>query len=235
LYFVPDVPGADEALLRELGLDVLLEGGYAQCNVAEGPAPKTGVVLAAAPANPEGALATAGYYPDRQEWLQAPGKDYWIGFEKDNRPGPADLERKKLISGHPVKLSDGHTWAVPVARSVNGSSPLPRRLAWDGAGWIPGGLLEEFKELFAQACAMWDTLIGAEATDITLTDECNTAAMALGLNYRLSPIEISALGLFDTKTEVDVLMAVIDWPMVESELKKKRVAGADVSGPGKKD
>ena len=235
LYFIADAPGVTRGLLEELGLaSFISETSGIQCNVSDGPGGRGGVVIAASPETNDGKAATAGYHPKSQEWIEEPGKRYWVGYEKERRPAPADLERRDLIAGHPVKLADGNLWTVPVARAVNGSTPLPRRLSWDGKGWIYGDVLEQYRELFAQACRIWDLLVGAlaeKSAELTVTDECNVAAMALGLNYRLGPLEISALGLFDTKSEVEVVKAVIDWPMLE-EIKKKLAAEGDTSPAG---
>jgi len=234
LYFIPGVPGVTQETLDKLGLGSFIDVNCGQCNVSDGPAKKGGIVIAGTPEHPQGKAATPGYYPKIQEWTPEPEKRYWIGYEKANRPQPVDLERGDIIAGHSVKLADGNIWQVPVARAINGSTPLPRRLSWNGKGWIYGDVLEQYKELFAQACRIWDLIVEAEKAEVTLTDECNVAAMALGLNYRLGPLEISFLGLFDTRTEVEVVKAVIDWPMLE-EVKKKLELGEISLDAGNKD
>jgi len=170
--------------------------------------------------------------PDAIVWSRIPNTDLWLGYHPGgNRPGPADLARPETIGGHMVKLADGNEWLVPVARAVNGTSPLPRKLAWDGSKWSAGEVQDRYRDLFGEACRIWDLLIHCEEATVTISDEANLAAMALAVNYRLGPAEISALGLFDTKCHLDVILALVDWPVV-TELAKKKAAGEVFSPPG---
>ena len=160
------------------------------------------------------------------------GKTAWVGFTPANRPGPERLARRKTIAGREVELADGNRWPVPVARRIDGEPGLPRRLEYDGEAWRPGAVLPLYASLFDEAARIFDSLINADAEDdapLTLSDECDLAARALQINYRVGPAEISALGLFDTRTHADVLLAMVDWPTVLAF--KKKVDSGEVSLP----
>ena len=185
------------------------------------------------------------------------GRPVWIGWPKGQPPGPEDLARREMMGGHAVTLSDGRRWLVPVARLVTGDSPLPRRLVrGDDGQWTPGDVSGPLAGLFAAACRWWEALTsyaeaafaggpgapegtdpgspgggGETMTAITLQDECETAVMALAVNYRLSAVEVNLLGLLDERTEAEVLMALCDWPAV-LEMSKKAASAGPGSPPG---
>jgi hypothetical protein len=156
---------------------------------------------------------------DHVKWHETSHK-YWIGYRENEFPSPEALARRKMFNGHYVRLGDGAPWLVPVARLVDGGSVFPRRLAWDGKNWNPGDILNKYKGLFEDACKFWDAL--ANGGQYEFSDGANLAAAALGLNYKISPEEISILGLFTTETQRDALMAVVDWQTVVELSKKNR-------------
>lgn len=225
LYYIPKRQAADADTIAAAGLAYAITPSIAHRGTSGGPDGAAGVIVA------QGDAKGVGYFADAQTWLQAPGSEFWIGYTTDDPPGPDDLARAKQIAGHEVELGDEKRWLVPVARALDGTSPLPRRLAFDGKQWAPGDILARYTDLFGEACRVWELIAGASDEEVTISDECGIAVMALAVNYRLGPVEISMLGLFDTQTEAEVLKALVDWPTFEA-FKKKLASGEITLPPG---
>jgi len=237
LYYLPNVRTLNEAGVREAGLAYALgRGGPTYQAMSPGPNGSAGVLFTLPGASGQCASSEAA---GRATWAQVPNAAVWVGFDPDDPPTPEDLARERQIDGHGVTLEDGQQWLVPVARALAGHCPLPRRVSWDGAQWSPGEVLERYRDLEGHAQRLWGLVMGAaEATPeteapppITFADECDIAAAALALNYRLGPAEISLLGLFSTESEARVALAIIDWPALEA-LKKKAASDTPDSPPG---
>lgn len=229
LYYSPNTKMVTADAARRLGLGYAFESGGPACLEAhKGPDGGHGCIFVFPDA--------AGDHPpihvtDRHEWIQLPGSGVYVGVDPDQLPTPESLARREQIDGHFVTLGDGCEWLVPVARMISGATPLPRRLAWDGTEWTPGDVMPKYRELFGAACRLWEVLSGGDAAELTLSTECDIAATALAINYRIGPAEISLMGLFSTQTEANIAKALIDWPAL-MELKKKLDAGELSSEPG---
>jgi len=216
--------------VKEAGLAYAVgKGGPTHSPMSLGPDKQSGVVFS---------FGTAPLHLGKQpKWEQMPNSKIWIGYDPDQKfPGPSELKREQTFGGHEVKLADGNKWIVPVARALDGTTPLPRRLRWDGSEWTPSDVLPQYVDLFDKACALWDGLMAAAVnpeaeTGFTFSQECDVAAHALALNYRVGPAEISILGLFDTQSEIEIAKAIVDWPTFEQI--KKNMASENVgSTPG---
>jgi hypothetical protein len=212
---------------------IAAEAGPEWAATAQGPDGAAGVIFSL-PGRMGAALSPSAVGECR--WEKYPGReDVWLGWNPKAPPAPIDLVRSTVVPGHPVKLSDGNEWLVPVARRLAGRTELPCSVAWDGKTWKQGQVLERYRELWEEACRLWDEITGAKAATIRLETSLDFAARALAVNYRLGPAEISALQLFDTESEGRMVLAVVDWPAFE-ELEKKvpgsPPAGGERSGAG---
>ena len=222
----------------ELGLGYAFETpSIGSVQVDGGPGNKAGVIFSA---SSESKLIR--YKPDLQVWEPYPGKDgLWFGYWKDNRPAPDDLLRRKPKDGHLVELCDGREWLIPVARAVDGTSPLPRALKNDGTNWLVGDVKEAFKDYFARACQLWDVMfpdegeVSGEDRIITIAGAADLCVIALSINYRVSVAEVSLLELLDTETYTAVCKAVVDYPALEAMVKKNKIAEPQSSAPGDAD
>ena len=116
-YFVPTLKTMTRQKADSLGL------GYA---APEGDGGPTAVEILSG--GPEGQAGIAFSYCDGsnlsraglvnwEEHYALPG--VWLGVDPDRQTTPDDLERRDSLAGHPVRLADGQTWTVPVARMVN--------------------------------------------------------------------------------------------------------------------
>jgi len=228
----------NKAKVVELGLGYAFETpSVASAHADTGPGGKAGVTFSAS-----SKAGMVRFKPEEQVWEPYPGKEgLWLGFWKENHPTPDDLLRRKPKDGHFVELCDGQEWLIPVARAVDGSSPLPRALKNDGANWLVGDVKEAFKDYFARACQLWDVMFPAEgvASDedriVTIAGAADLCVIALSINYRVSAAEISLLELLDTEIYTAVCKAVVDYPTLEAMVKKNETPGAQSSTPGDAD
>lgn len=228
VYFRAGSPSMNRRTVEDLGLGYLLDG---DAGVASGYTPK-------GPSGGAGAIfgrSGQSLHAEGLHWERYPGKEgLWIGWDRNAPPGPADLARKVQLGGHEVELGDGNRWLIPVARCVDGSSPLPRRLQWSPEGWRPGEVLGRHATLWETACAYFE-LMNRAASEPGLTvswDEgANTASLALQQNYVTSVVEASLLGLLTTTTSGEVCRALVDWPTFLELLEQEDGTGPKSDGP----
>lgn len=230
LYFLPGGPAVTRKRVEDAGLGYLFDGrrgpGPSHVGLEPGPGGKPGCAFSVA-----GRSGRGGPLPSRASetkpgedgkrepvvaWSPIHGTEAWIGVLEDALPGPADLARAEAIEGHQVELGDGASWLVPVVRRLRGDPGLPCALVFDGHDWNRGDVKPAFRALWAAACRIWAVFQGARVGEpVTLTEEATTAATAIAVNYRVSPVEVGALGLLDTGSHVELLKAVVDWPSLK--------------------
>lgn len=227
IYFVEGAQTMTRDRAGELGLAHAVSEGLSFMSTSNGPEGRRGVLFA-----PE-----APRLAPNMSWTPL-GERAWVGFDLENPPKPEQLIRSEQFPGHQVKLSDGQEWLIPVARCLDGTTLLPKKMEYRDGAWIEGDLQPRYQSFFQSAVALFDRLMGIEAegehVQAEVTTEIDLAAHALGLNYRLGPAEISALGLLDTRTAQAVALAVIDWPTFIA-LKKKMESEPASSAPGSGD
>lgn len=158
---------------------------------------------------------------DRCDWAPYPGQEgLWLGVDRSDPPGPAELEREDLIPGVDVEMGDGNRWTIPLARA------LPRQRAWDGTGWGDGPVVAQYAELFDRAQAAFSALVHAiglteePPSKVTLDDESDLAVAALGVNYKVGPAEASYLGLVTTKAQGRAVLAMCDFEGLKKKLEE---------------
>lgn len=226
-YYVPGRKTVREADVAELQLGHAASGGPTFAATTRGPDGGAGVVFSWGAEN----LALAGHESVR--WTKHSTLELWAGVR--GVPSPTQFARKEQYDGHWVTFADGQRWLVPVARALSGASPLPKRVEWDGASWVAGDVLPRYRDLFSHAVRVWDmvraTVEDGNSGEFTLDDQCMIAALALAVNYRVGPLEITALGLFDSRAEGLAVLAMVDWPSV-AQLKKSLASEELCSSPG---
>lgn len=234
LYYVPERKHALVDDLDELGLAYAFERDCTPRGT-RGPDGADGVILADCER-----VERIGYYADRQQWQKIPGNPAgaWVGRYTDGAIKPEDLERIETLPGHMVRLADGQEWLVPVARgwAEQGGEAvwyvaLPQKTQVDENGnWTQGDVLDRYGPLWQLARRWWDFQFATAAEDepegaqpgFDFAARADAAVTALAVNYRLSPIEVSLLGLFADGIPQQILMAVVDWPTMQKFLKKKQ-------------
>lgn len=200
-------------------------GGPANCN---------GVWVAAFP--PPGSGQQPPFYkPDGQEWKRGPDGKFFVAFDDDGRPGPDDVCRPNIISGHEVKLRDGNLWTIPIARSVVRGATLPRGiiLSDDGRTWRFSDL-PEYLAICRDAETIFDMLVKGGTVKLDINEAMRICAAALAINYRVGPVEVSMLQLFSESEMWDVMQAICDWQTVtkvgsDQEKKSSASAGSPIS------
>lgn len=219
LYFIEGRPSMNAAALAATpGLAHLV--GARHCSfrgvTGTGPGGAGGCVFTVTDAEPN--LTRLLYQKADQVWHPlggAPG--LYVGWWKDTRPGPETLARPDRVPGYDVRMGDGRLWHVPCARPIRDSPcpGFPRALTRDadGPGWVVGGVVEQYADLYAKAETVFkDMTTIDEAGQVTFSDGADIAVTALGVNYRIGPDEASALRLLTTACIVDALHALVDWP-----------------------
>ncbi len=236
LYYVPNRQSAQLSDLPELDLAHAFEKNCSPRGVINnGPDGGAGVILADSTRVPN-----IGHYRDRQEWIRIPGNPAgaWVGRYTDSPVEPKDLQRDEMLSGHEVRLADGRDWLVPIARAwgefegeVGWCKRLPQKTTLDEDGnWTTGEVVERYAEIWSTVCQFWDALLDGDSEDAESEDAGQGAAkiqfdfpgirdaalQILTVNYRLGKAEVALLGLFESGTSDNVLMATIDWPGFEA-------------------
>jgi len=244
-----DLPGLGIGHAFEQG------GGMAVCGVSHGIDGLRGHVLA-----DPGRMDSqrVGYYPDAQQWRRMPGRPadapaVFVGIYRDSPPTPANLRRREMLTGHDVKLADGHDWHVPVARGLSDTGgtmrqyiALPCTFGIDDAGdWTANTVEARFAPLW-EAARQWvdatalmsgkpddsdapgdsDTTPEPppEADGMSMTDAANFATLALSTNYRVARAEVAMLGLLNQMNVGRVLNALIDLPTFARWAAKNAIA-----------
>jgi hypothetical protein len=241
LYYVPTAQTTAQARtgLADAGVDADLFEGLAGNHSAKGPDGAGGFILGPAPGPNVVNL-------DSQEWLEVPGKRYWVGCYKSTPPGPADLALDPQIAGHEVELGDGNRWLIPVARKYREykgtlgwvlALPRTRRINADG-NWEEGDVVKRHRPLWHEVMRIEELYERYEDGDemafenVTIDTETKLVAMAIATNYRIGPAEITLLGLIDGAVIQPVIDAVRDMPTLVSLAKKAEASGEESILPG---
>lgn len=231
IYWTPAAQPPNRERVVAAGFAYALAAGGPSVTQGPGPDGAGGHLLAFGAGNPSPVGHTL-------TWTPVGATGYYTGVDPADPPTPSDLARPLQRDGHVVRLGDGRDWLVPVARAVDGTTPLPRAVTWDGHDWGLGDVETAYRALFAAACRLWNGLreraatAGEETVTVTVRDEIDLAAAALAVNYRVGPTELAVLGLLTTETAGRVCLACIDWPGVQALAKKQPAAPSPPPGDG---
>jgi hypothetical protein len=125
------------------------------------------------------------------EWQECGG--FFIGVIAGQVPTPQDLERKRITAGHPVVDQYNQAWKCPIARSPWGEfGTLPQVYKFDAAGNPVNRIADTHRWLWDLAGEVFDKY----QDDIDMPWLVKTAAVILGVNYRVGPVELTALDNF---------------------------------------
>lgn len=231
LYYLPGNPAPDDF---KQARGYALSSGLARTQCSRGPDGEAGTV-AGDPACID--PAKIKFHASEQTWKKCPLRPGFVGYWKDTPPTEANLQREPLLAGH-VVTAGGQAWTIPPARQYEEDgegylvsySPLPRTLTLDAAGkWIPGEVTPRFRELWQLAGAFLDaedravaeSPPGSKVVSFHFEQLDALAEAAWTANYRVSPIELDLLGVYDHNTRQAVVDAVLDRDTWARLLKKK--------------
>lgn len=152
-----------------------------------------------------------------QVWRKIPGKNVWVGYWKDAKPKPADLARKDMLPGYPIKMADGNEWQVPVVRSFDEASAkpvsvLPTLYGLDDSGQLTRGEIQEaHRWLWDLTDSAWDAMV-TEAS-VKEQDMLPIAAKLIGANYAVDVVELAGvLQVFSPQlSPAGIVALAIDW------------------------
>jgi hypothetical protein len=196
--------------------------------------------------------ASLQYRPAAQGWLPAVRGDVWIGWETAAPPTPEDLRRHARYSGYDVRDEYGGTWHIPVARTPDlRYGFLPQSYTFGARGQPVGHLKAQCRELWERAGQLWEMYASIFGRDAILAGEATLpreipeawygadwlleqAVFLLGVNYRISPLEINGLfesgrEFFDDHFKQAVCQACCDFDFALEY--QKKTAAPDSSGP----
>lgn len=244
LYFADGPLRLTYEQVRSIGLDYPFPDGGFACGdfTGRGPGGEQGCVLTAG--------ERCGYYPDKQHWLRIPDATFpgkqqlkiaglHVGFWRDARPTPAELQVARPLRGRAVRLRDEQDWLVPIARAWSDSdgnagwyNALPGVLRLDTDGqWTSGGVDLRYARLWDIACAWWDGLRQQVPDDhgvirFDFQGAHDAAVEVLSANYRLRRWEAALLGLFDDQfySVSEVLNVLVDMATYLGWAKKNMTA-----------
>lgn len=165
------------------------------------------------------------YYPDQQEWrpcFQNGGVTHWVGWYRDDPPGPKDLERPfrnfHAVLGQPYKLEDGNSWLIPRAKGREDRRTLPTMPAIDQkTGEMYRTKHPGCTDLFDIADAIYGWIVEDGETP-SENDYTSWACTILQSQYRIDRSLIIYLGLF-YNVELSICLEFIDWFAVSKEAK----------------
>jgi hypothetical protein len=237
-YFFPDkmqtVVNTDGRLnrstLRAVGLDRVLEDVRTNpddCLHSEcvGPGGERGHLLYPIPISGD-LPKKVGYDSVRQSWRPAGSGRYWLGYEPDSPPQPADLERKVQVGGIPIKDAHEQVWLVPLLRAVdNPRGRLSVAFSWDAQDNPQIGVDPRYADLWLQSARVWDLIDHHTSTHgavFSQAFDAETDAFLLGytldclaINYRVNGAVFRLLdgarpGWLDQSTASWMLNATVD-------------------------
>lgn len=196
LYFLPRnmavaIRGTD------LQPDHPLYGESLQCATQmNGPGGENGMIFHRAVTGDD--VFPLSYGGELQTWIkfEREGRTtQYVGMWNDRQPGPADLERKELLRGHPVKLGDERLWTVPVVGPAHSLLPqsydfLTKSLQIRKQ-WLP--LFKESEKWVGD----WKDNSLLEALDFSL--------LCLKANYLIGEAEATLLGLMGDDNWLQVM------------------------------
>lgn len=222
LYYIPKCTQVTRELLATLGLNAVLD-----------PNPRTAKVLANGPDGGPGMLLCDKSYDHipqmhagEQTWRPAPKRGaerppYWIGYHNDAKPTVDTIARGRLLNGAAITLHDGTRWIVPKlvewrdSDRVEYETKLPQILDINDDGQlVPSRVDPKYEDIWNDGWRLHDTLVGRAASEsfaeMTVTECRDFACRVLGLNYRVSALEVAMLGLLDDQLPIQISRIAID-------------------------
>lgn len=194
--FIPNVTGARESHLSDVGLHDLMGEGATVADVQKGPDGHRGICVYWVNHNEQWRNPQhLGFHAASQAWSPAKKRGeleagrFWLGRDVGRAVEPADILKRNYLGGGLVKLSDGQEWLVPVARSL----PRGYRLDEDGVQRLQTA--KPYQAFYDQAEHYFNVLMNAkQGQDVPLGDAFSFAAEALAFNYRINLDVIDWLG-----------------------------------------
>jgi len=215
VYFLPGVTAGNINLINSMDLGYAFQSDDCLFDSMYGRLPDS-------PEIKEGIFVTFNrevIRPNDLEWesFSLNERDVFIGYKRGNLIKPETLKRKNIVPGNKIEDEEGRKWIIPAARSNDGATSFPRKLERQKDGsWKEGDVVGKHKSLFEKTEPIWDEFIakvnpdepikkGSFNTEMSTDDMCD-----LCVKY----MEIGILGILNTRTMTDILLALIDMPSI---------------------
>lgn len=156
---------------------------------------------------------------ETQVWRKIPGKDVWVGYWKDAKPGPKDLARTDAIGGFSMPMADGSRWDVPLIRSFDemnarvASPALPCAYDLTEDGELKLGDIQDcHRWLWDLTEPAWQAMIDGEP--LPQKEVLRIAGALMSVNYVISEVEaVALLRLFSPMVPpMHVVAFAVDYP-----------------------
>ena len=219
LYFIPS--SAQQVTpddIERLGLGYAID--HPTSRGCTGPGHQRGFVMGS---NPE---SLCRMDPQTQSWVAAPkldgdGVPYYVGWEGD-LPTAESLKREQIIAGQMISLVDGSRWTVPQLVNWQAGESVP--VVWntklpicididDHGNPCDGSVVPRYRDLFDTGLRVLARLAGSREETLTSNQAIRFAANCLGVNYRVSLLELSSkvLSCLSTDDAIRIIHAAVDW------------------------
>lgn len=214
LYFIPGTQSPDKSSIERIGLSYAFEDNrpleIGQVRPNHGPDGQSGFVVSC--------CAHAVYNPSTQRWFKHPN-GFHFGWDNNARPSPKDLIRQDAIDGKLVRLIDDQDWLIPIARTfvvedakIKYRECFARTLDYVDGRWVAGNVAPHHELFFTIGQVIFDAWLESASGRFVLPDAADLCCKTICLNYRLSAVEVGALGLLvnDPQYVWKILRVVID-------------------------
>lgn len=230
LYFIPGVGACNANLREQLGLSHIAEPKRepAFCRNT-GPSGGSGVFLFRT--EDQHIYGANKYDPKKTEWrkvdLDKPVRGisaWYLGWIKNEMPKVLYLAR----SDRSIEIEYMHPefqWAIP------GQKAIPREMRLVGASAWTERVLPQHRELAEIALELFNIYLDGKdiMAEVPKARQCDICVRALGLLYRIGPVEADTMRLLDEQTRYYILSCLIDRPRLTNaddaalELKKNEL------------
>lgn len=185
--------------------------------------------------------AIVSYVPQEQIWRPASQHGdrvfgrYWIGFWKEDRPLPEELQRDRISDGFPVALGDGREWVIPIAEF------LPKRLTFDTVtGREKEVVADCYREFTEKANQIFESFVSNDLVQIVegehtvrIPEGLQFAADALQINYRVNRDLVDSLGLISNYEAIAVAEVATGMKLIADAQKKTLLSAIFDKSPPK--
>ncbi len=203
--------------IRELRLGYAFES-TPECSEALGDTPTGGKGLFFADHERLGKMR-AGYAPEEQTWRDLPDLEGQprraIGFWKEHRPTPKDLQRKQTAPGLLVRLGDDEMWQIPTVRKWDEQAnewrcDLPCLYDYDKKGKLcQGQAIEKYRHLWDITAPIASLLFAAETDpDAEVVSDDQAAEVAVELLKANYLVDLPELVVLDALGEGSLALIV---------------------------
>lgn len=160
---------------------------------------------------------------ENQEWRKIPKSDCYVGYWKEARPTPEDLERPNILPGYKMQVGD-YEWTVPLTARFDEKrralvTTLPCYIDCNDDGeWIESDVLAVHEHLWEMGRIFRDDVMrrlvdDAAPIDFTLDQLRNAAVGYLQANYVVGQRELTMMrGLTNESTIHAAILAANDLP-----------------------